>query len=79
MFYYCYICERLKYKQELYIVLFRRSTAINHLIDNYYIDKITGKLFTKEVDLNQLILKAYLEARLLNLNYNFKAFKALLI
>jgi hypothetical protein len=62
------------------VVLSRRSTAIDYLIDNYYIDKIIGKLsIKKEVDLNWLILKAYLKARLLNLNYNFKAFKSLLI
>jgi len=61
-------------------VLSGRSTAIDYLIDDYYMDKITGKLSTKkEVNLNQLILKAYPEARLLNLNYNFKAFKSLLI
>ena len=53
---------------------------MDYLIDNYYMDKITGKLSTKkEVDLNQPTLEAYPEARLLNLNCNFKAFKALLI
>jgi len=35
------------------VVLSGRSTAIDHLIDDYYMDKITGKLSTKkEVDLN---------------------------
>ena len=57
-----------------------KSIIIDYFVDNHYIDKIMGKLFTeKEVNLNQLILKAYLKARLLNLNYNFKAFKSLLI
>jgi hypothetical protein len=39
-----------------------------------------GKLlFTKLVDLNQLRIEEYLEARLLNINYNFNSFKAFLI
>ena len=57
----------------------RRSTAMDHLVDDYYMDKITGKLSTEEVDPNQPTLEAYPEARLLDLNRNFEAFKALLI
>jgi len=35
------------------VVLSRRSTAIDYLIDDHYIDKITGKLSTKKkVNLN---------------------------
>ena len=30
------------------MVLFRKSTSIAYLVDDYYIDKITGKLSTKE-------------------------------
>ena len=62
------------------MVLSGRSTAIDHFVDDHHINKITGKLSTKkEVNLNQPILEAYPEARLLNLNHNFKAFKSLLI
>jgi len=33
------------------MVLFRRSTAMDYPIEDYYIDKIIGKLFTeKEVN-----------------------------
>ena len=34
-FFYYYIYERLKYKQELYVVLLGRLTAIDYLIKDY--------------------------------------------
>ena len=38
-----------------------------------------GKILFKKKEPNQLIIKQYLKAKLLNLNHNFKGFKALLI
>ena len=57
-----------------------RITAIDHFIQDHYLNKVMGKLLSiKPVDLNQLKIKEYLEARSLNINYNFNSFKALLI
>ena len=53
---------------------------MDHLIKDHQLDKATGKiLFKKKADADQLTIKQYLKAKLLNINHNFKGFKALLI
>ena len=62
------------------MVLLGKLTAINHLIKDYQLNKVMSEIFSKKKDdLDQLIIKQYPEAKLLNLNCNFKGFKALLI
>ena len=63
------------------IVLSGRTTAIDHLVEDHYIDKIIGVLNTyrKPNKSNQPTINKYLEERLLNRAYNFKKFKQLLI
>ena len=56
-----------------------RLTAMDYLIKDYQLDKATGEILSKKKELDQLTIKQYLEARSLNLNRNFKGFKALLI
>ena len=59
------------------MVLSERITVMDHLIQNHYLDKATGKLlFIKLVGSNQPKIKEYPEARSLNINYNFNNFKA---
>ena len=54
--------------------------AINHLIKDYQLDKATGEILSKKkAEPNQPTIKQYPEAKLLNINRNFKGFKALLI
>ena len=79
-FFYCYICERSKHKQELCVVSSGRSMAMDHLIKDHQLDKVMGEIFfEKNNEPNQLTIEQYLEARLLDLNCNFEGFKALLI
>jgi hypothetical protein len=62
-------------------VLSRRTTAIDHLVEDYYMDKTTGVLNTyrKPNESNQLTIDEYLEERSLDRARNFKRFKQLLI
>jgi len=61
-------------------VSLRKLTTIDYFIKNYQLDKVIGEiLFEKKAKLNQLTIKQYLEAKSLDLNHNFKRFKALLI
>ena len=60
-------------------MLLKRLIAINYLIKDYQLNKIVGKIFSKKKELDQSTIEQYLKARLLDLNYNFKGFKALLI
>ncbi len=80
-YYYCYLYKRIQRKQELLIVLSGRTTAIDHLVEDHYIDKIIGVLNTyrKPNKSNQPTINKYLEERLLNRAYNFKRLKQLLI
>jgi hypothetical protein len=79
-FFYCYIYKRLKHKQELCVVSSGRSTAMDHLVKDHQLDKVTGEIFSeKKDDPDQLIIEQYPEAKSLDLNRNFKGFKALLI
>ena len=53
---------------------------MDYLIKDYQLDKVMGKILSeKKNEPNQPTIEQYLEARLLNLNCNFKGFKALLI
>ena len=74
MFFYYYIYEWLKHKQELFVVLLGKLTAIDHLIKDHQLDKVTGKILSKKNEPDQLTIEQHLEARLLNLNRNFKGF-----
>lgn len=49
-FFYCYICERLKHKQELCVVSSGRLTAMDHLIKDYQLDKATGEILSEKKD-----------------------------
>jgi len=79
-FFYCYICERSKHKQELCVVSSGRLTAMDHLIKDHQLDKATGEILSEKKDEpDQPTIEQYPEARSLDLNRNFKGFKALLI
>jgi len=58
-------------------VLSRRTTTIDHLVEDHYMDKIMGVLNTyqKPNKSNQLTIDEYLEKRSLNRARNFKRFK----
>ena len=57
-----------------------RSTAIDYLIKDHQLDKATDKILSKKkAKPDQPIIKQYPEAKSLDLNYNFKGFKTLLI
>ena len=57
-----------------------RLTAMDHFIKNYQLDKVMGEiLFEKKNEQNQPIIEQYSKTKLLDLNCNFKGFKALLI
>ena len=58
-------------------MLSRRTTAIDHLVEDHYMDKTIGVLNTyqKPNKSNQPTIDKYLEERLLNRARNFKRFK----
>ena len=45
-YYYYYLCERIQRKQELLVVLSGRTTAMDHLVKDYHMDKTMGVLNT---------------------------------
>lgn len=79
-YYYCYLCERSKIKQELPIVSSGRSTALDHLCDDHYMNKATGELNQNGPRAaNQPLIEGYPAAWSLEWNRNFESFKTLLI
>ena len=80
-YYYCYLCERIKRKQELLVVSSGRTTAMDHLVEDHYMDKTTGLLNThrKPDEFNQPTIDEYPEERSLDRARNFERFKQLLI
>ena len=49
-FFYCYIYEQLKHKQELCVVSLGRLTAIDYLIKDHQLDKAIGEILSKKKD-----------------------------
>ena len=43
-YFYCYLCEKVKRQQELMVILSRRTTALDHLKFNYYINYTSSEL-----------------------------------
>jgi len=79
-YYYCYLCERAKAKQELLIVSSGRSSALDHLCEDHYMDKVSGELNQSAPRAsNQPTVEAYPAAWSLEFNRNFESFKELLI
>ena len=52
---------------------------MDHLIKDHQLDKATGEILSKKKEPDQPTIEQYPEARSLDLNRNFKGFKALLI
>ncbi len=79
-YYYCYLCERLKRRQELIIVSTGRTTALDHLCDDHNMNRTMGKLDQEGLrSSNQPTITQYPQERSLDLNRNFQIFKDLLI
>jgi hypothetical protein len=79
-YFYCYLCERQKRKQELMVVSTGRCTALDHLEEDHKMNRITGELHSHTTPAaNQPTIESYPAQRMLDLQRNFEAFKQLLI
>lgn len=69
IFYYCYLYKRLRWKQELLVVSSRRTTALDYLCQDHYMNRLTGELdiYRLPKEANQPTIDEYLEQRALNL------------
>ena len=56
-----------------------RTTALDHLEFDHYMNRTSGELQLKESSPNQPTIEEYPQAKSLDLQRNFKAFKHLLI
>lgn len=79
-YFFCYLCEKQKRKQELLVVGTGRGPAMNHLVEDHNMDRETGaiRLITTGSS-SQPTIEEFNELRRLDFARGFEQFKQLLI